>query len=87
VDKVYPRLKIIKNTCHCGAVNCLRLGGLPWRVYHIQFEGQLNPLMTFESRSYEAARSHAAGKVDNSLSRKQKLLVRSRGTEYYITAS
>ena len=72
MDKIYPRLVIKKNACHCGAIDCSKLKGLPWQVYHIQFEGQLNPLMTFESRSYVAACEHAGIKVDASLSRQQQ---------------
>lgn len=72
MDKIYPRLVIKKNACHCGALDCAKLKGLPWQVYHIQFEGQINPLMTFESRSYVAACEHAGIKVDASLSRQQQ---------------
>ncbi len=72
MDKVYPRLMIKKLTCHCGAVSCKKMSELPWRVYHVQYEGQGNPVTTFESRTYETAREHAALKVDASLSRQRK---------------
>lgn len=64
MDKIYPRLKIIRKVCHCGAVACKTVDGLPWQVFHVQFEGQLNPLQLFTSAYFEAAREYAARKVD-----------------------
>lgn len=63
MDKIYPRLKIVRIVCHCGATACRKVDGLPWQVFHIQFEGQLNPLQLFSSAHYEAACEFAGIKV------------------------
>lgn len=62
MDKVYPRLKVAKVTCHCGSAACKRIDGLPWKVYHVQYEGQLNPFKIFEAVDFEVVRDFAAKK-------------------------
>jgi len=79
VDKVYPRLKIVRMSCHCGATACKKIDGLPWRVFHIQFEGQLNPLALFSSAHYDAACEVSGIKLDG---RRKPF-----PDKYYITAS
>lgn len=79
MDKIYPRLKIVRIACHCGALACRRVDGLPWRVYHIQFEGQLNPLELHSSLQYETSRQFVADKLDNRR--------RPFPNKYYVTAS
>lgn len=78
MDKIYPRLKIVRIVCHCEAIACKKVDGLPWRVYHIQFEGQLNPLELFSSTQFESSRQFVAVKLDG---RKKPFPNR-----YYITA-
>lgn len=80
MDKIYPRLKIVRITCHCQAVACRKVDGLPWRVYHIQFEGQINPLELFSSLHYESSCQFVAVKLDGRGKR------RPFPDKYYITA-